>query len=58
MFVRRATRVWKAFSPEHMKQWWGPKDFTVIASKMDRRPGGTYRYGALDVQSGGFRESA
>jgi len=25
---------------------------------MDRRPGGTYRYGALDVQSGDFREAA
>ena len=35
--------VWKCFTdPEHMKQWWGPKGFTVIASKMDLRPGGTY----------------
>jgi len=25
---------------------------------MDRRPGGTYRYGALDVQSDDFREVA
>ena len=38
--------VWKAFTePESMKQWWGPKGFTVIASKMDLRPGGTYHYG-------------
>jgi len=38
--------VWKAFTdPEHMKQWWGPKGFTVIQSKMDLRPGGTYHYG-------------
>jgi len=38
--------VWKAFTePECMKQWWGPKGFTVIASKMDLRPGGTYHYG-------------
>jgi uncharacterized protein YndB with AHSA1/START domain len=38
--------VWKAFTePEHMKQWWGPKGFTVIASNMDLRPGGTYHYG-------------
>jgi uncharacterized protein YndB with AHSA1/START domain len=51
--------VWKAFTdPEHMKQGWGPKDFTVIASKMDLRPGGTDRYGALDAQSGDFREAA
>jgi uncharacterized protein YndB with AHSA1/START domain len=38
--------VWKAFTEsERMKQWWGPKGFTVIASKMDLRPGGTYHYG-------------
>ena len=38
--------VWQAFTdPERMKQWWGPKGFTVIASKMDLRPGGTYHYG-------------
>ena len=38
--------VWKAFSePERMKEWWGPKGFTVVASKMDLRPGGIYHYG-------------
>jgi uncharacterized protein YndB with AHSA1/START domain len=38
--------VWKAFSePDRMKEWWGPRGFTVIASKMDLRPGGTYHYG-------------
>ena len=38
--------VWKAFTdPERMRHWWGPKGFTVIASKMDLRPGGTYHYG-------------
>jgi uncharacterized protein YndB with AHSA1/START domain len=38
--------VWKAFTdPQHMKQWWGPKGFTVIQSKMDLRPGGSYLYG-------------
>jgi uncharacterized protein YndB with AHSA1/START domain len=38
--------VWKAFTdPERMRHWWGPKGFTVIASKMDFRPGGTYHYG-------------
>jgi len=37
--------VWKCFTdPERMKQWWGPKGFTVIASKMDLRVGGTYHY--------------
>ena len=38
--------VWKAFTePERMKEWWGPKGFSVIHSKMDFRPGGTYHYG-------------
>jgi uncharacterized protein YndB with AHSA1/START domain len=38
--------VWTCFTdPERMKQWWGPKGFTVTASKMDLRPGGTYHYG-------------
>ena len=37
--------VWKAFTePERMKQWWGPKGFTVKVSRMDLRPGGTYHY--------------
>jgi uncharacterized protein YndB with AHSA1/START domain len=38
--------VWKVFTdPERMRQWWGPKGFKVIASKMDLRPGGIYHYG-------------
>jgi uncharacterized protein YndB with AHSA1/START domain len=38
--------VWKCFTdPEHMRRWWGPKGFTVVASKMDLRVGGTYHYG-------------
>ncbi|HVV63042.1 MAG TPA: SRPBCC domain-containing protein [Pseudolabrys sp.] len=38
--------VWKAFSDQEcMKEWWGPKGFTVFSSKMDFRPGGTYLYG-------------
>jgi uncharacterized protein YndB with AHSA1/START domain len=38
--------LWKCFTdPERMKNWWGPKGFTVIASKMDLRVGGTYHYG-------------
>ena len=28
-----------------MKQWWGPKGFTVFSAKLDLRPGGTYHYG-------------
>lgn len=38
--------VWKCFTdPEAMKQWWGPKGFTVLHSKMNLRVGGTYHYG-------------
>jgi uncharacterized protein YndB with AHSA1/START domain len=37
--------VWKVFTdPEHMKNWWGPKGFTVLTAKMDFRPGGSYHY--------------
>ncbi len=35
--------VWKCFTePERMKEWWGPKGSTIVASKMDFRVGGTY----------------
>jgi len=38
--------LWTCFTdPERMRQWWGPKGATIIASKMDLRPGGTYHYG-------------
>jgi uncharacterized protein YndB with AHSA1/START domain len=38
--------LWKCLTdPERMRQWWGPKGVTIIASKMDLRPGGTYHYG-------------
>ena len=38
--------LWQCFTePERMKQWWGPKGFTVISSKIDLRVGGTYHYG-------------
>ncbi len=38
--------LWQCFTdPQRMKQWWGPKGFTVIASNMDLRVGGTYHYG-------------
>ena len=46
MFDAPRDLVWKCFTdPEHMKQWWGPKGVTVVASKMDLRLGGTYHYG-------------
>ncbi|MGB9939587.1 SRPBCC family protein [Methanosarcina sp.] len=33
--------VWKAWTePEHLMQWWGPKDFTTPVIKIDFRVGG------------------
>jgi uncharacterized protein YndB with AHSA1/START domain len=44
--------LWRCFiEPEHMRQWWGPKGSTVVASKMDLRIGGTY-HGAMRDPSG------
>jgi uncharacterized protein YndB with AHSA1/START domain len=35
--------VWKAWTdPEQMMRWWGPKDFTSPAAKIDLRVGGKY----------------
>ena len=37
--------VFDAFTdPNSMKQWWGPKGFTMTVSKLDFRVGGTYHY--------------
>jgi uncharacterized protein YndB with AHSA1/START domain len=44
--------VWKCFTePERMKEWWGPKGSTIIASKMDLRVDGTY-HGAMRSPDG------
>jgi uncharacterized protein YndB with AHSA1/START domain len=43
-----ATRdeLWTCFTDEdRMQKWWGPKGVTIVTSKMDLRPGGTYLYG-------------
>ena len=38
-------RVWKAWTEvESLKQWWGPKGFTVTQCKIDLRPGGIMHY--------------
>jgi uncharacterized protein YndB with AHSA1/START domain len=31
--------------PQHLQQWFSPKGFSVIAAKMDLRPGGFYHWG-------------
>lgn len=39
-------RVWQALTEvECMKEWWGPKGFTVFAATMDLRPGGIFHCG-------------
>jgi len=38
-------KVWKAWTEaERLKQWWGPKGFTVSYCKIDLRPGGVLHY--------------
>src|SRR4051812_20636889 len=37
--------VFKAWSdPEHLAQWWGPKDFTNTFHEFDWQPGGVWRF--------------
>jgi uncharacterized protein YndB with AHSA1/START domain len=37
--------VFKAWTePERLAQWWGPKGFTMISTKVDLRPGGVFHY--------------
>ena len=38
--------VFKAWTqPERMREWWGPKGFSMLSLKLDLRPGGTLHYG-------------
>jgi uncharacterized protein YndB with AHSA1/START domain len=38
--------VFRAFSSaEHLKQWWGPKGWTLPVCEVDFRPGGVWFYG-------------
>lgn len=37
--------VFKAWTkPEHLKLWWGPKDFTNTFHEFDLRPGGNWKF--------------
>ena len=37
--------IWEALSkPEHMREWWGPRGFTMPICEMDFGPGGAYRF--------------
>lgn len=49
--------VFKAFSePEHLKQWWGPRGWTVPVCNVDFRPGGVWHYcmKCVDENQGDF----
>lgn len=37
--------VWKAYTEiDRVKEWWGPKGFTMGVGKLDLRPGGIFHY--------------
>lgn len=37
--------LWKAWTePERLAQWWGPKGFKMLVSKLDFQPGGVFHY--------------
>jgi len=43
-------RVWQALTQaEHMKEWWSPTGFTMIAANLDLRPGGVFHCGLRSV---------
>jgi uncharacterized protein YndB with AHSA1/START domain len=53
VFDASRDKVWKAWTEaERLKQWWGPKGFTVKQLKNDLRPGGTMLY-CLAMPDGG-----
>ena len=38
-------RVWRAWTDASLlKHWWGPKDFEIVSTKVDLRPGGIFHY--------------
>jgi uncharacterized protein YndB with AHSA1/START domain len=40
--------VWKAWTePARLAEWWGPKGFAMVVSKLDFRPGGAFHYGMI-----------
>ena len=44
-FAVSREQVWKAWTdPDHLKRWWGPKDFTAPHISVDLREGGTYLF--------------
>jgi uncharacterized protein YndB with AHSA1/START domain len=51
MFDAPRALVWACFTdPAHMKEWWGPKGSTIVASNMNLRVGGSYHGAMRDPQ--------
>ncbi len=49
--------VWKAWTdPEHVKRWWGPKDYISPTCKIDLRVGGKYVFCMRAPQSQGGQD--
>lgn len=47
--------VWKAWTePEHLKHWWGPKNFSCPAFEIDFRVGGKYLACMLSPEGRGY----
>lgn len=45
IFAAPRELVWKAWTePERMMRWWGPKEFTAPACRIDLREGGAYLF--------------
>lgn len=45
VFDAPRTLVFEAFSkPEHIRRWWGSRDFEMVRCEMDFRSGGTWRF--------------
>ena len=45
VFDATRERVWQSWTEaERLKQWWGPKGFTVTHCKIELRPGGIMHY--------------
>ena len=50
--------VWKAWTdPEHVMLWWGPKDYTSPACKIDLREGGKYVFSMRAPKDQGGQDS-
>ncbi|AZU62586.1 SRPBCC family protein [Neobacillus mesonae] len=45
VFYASRDLIWKAWTqPEHLKNWWGPKGFSITTSEFEMKPGGIWRF--------------